>query len=137
MRGRSDYAYAMARILIIEDNPWNLQIAQLVLERAGHEIIDATDAQQGLALAQSARPQLILMDLNLPGMDGFEATRLLKNNDSTRDIKVYAYTPLFSEFDDPAEYLKIHSAGCDGIIPKNISHADFLAAVTKALAESA
>ena len=125
----------MARILIIEDNPWNMQIAELLLQRAGHEVIEATDALQGLALAHSALPHLILMDLNLPGMDGFEATRLLKENNATRAIKVYAYTPLFSEFDDPAEYVKIRSAGCNGIIPKNTSQSDFLAAVTKALAE--
>ena len=127
----------MARILIIEDNPWNMQIAQLLLQRAGHEILQATDAPQGLVLAQGAHPQLVLMDLNLPGMDGFEATRLLKHNDATRTIKIYAYTPLFSELDDPAEYVKIRAAGCDGIIPKNSSQADFLSAITKALAETA
>ena len=126
----------MARILIIEDNPWNMQIAQLLLQRAGHEVLQATDAAQGLALAHSDLPQLILMDLNLPGMDGFAATRLLKQDDATRAIKVYAYTPLFSELDDPSEYVKIRSAGCDGIIPKNTSPSDFLSAVVTALVES-
>lgn len=123
----------MARILIIEDNPWNMQIAQMLLERAGHEILQAGDATQGLALAHSALPQLILMDLNLPGMDGFTATRLLKDDAATRAIKVYAYTPLFSELDDPTEYDKIRAAGCDGIIPKNSNQADFIAAIEKAL----
>jgi len=126
----------MARILIIEDNPWNMQIAQLLLQRAGHEVLQATDAPQGLALAHSANPQLILMDLNLPGMDGYAATRLLKADDATHALKIYAYTPLFSELDDPAEYVKIRAAGCDGIIPKNTSQADFIAAISKALAES-
>ncbi len=125
----------MAHILVIEDNSWNMQIAQLLLERAGHEVLQATDAPQGLALARSELPQLILMDLNLPGLDGFEATRLLKQDDATRKIKIYAYTPWFSELDDPAEYAKIRHAGCDGIIPKNSSPADFLAAVTQALNE--
>ena len=125
----------MARILIIEDNPWNMQIAQLLLQRAGHDVIEATDAQQGLALAQSNFPQLILMDLNLPGMDGFEATRQLKENDATRGIKVYAYTPLFSEFDDPEEYVKIRAAGCEGVIPKNSNQAEFLTAINQALAQ--
>lgn len=124
----------MASILIIEDNPWNMQVAQLLLQRAGHDVIEATDAQQGLALAQSRLPHLILMDLNLPGMDGFEATRQLRENDATRAIKVYAYTPFFSEADDPAEYVKIRASGCDGIIPKNSSQADFLTAINKALA---
>jgi two-component system cell cycle response regulator DivK len=124
----------MARILIIEDNPWNIQIAELLLLRAGHEVLQATDAPQGIALARSALPQLILMDLNLPGMDGLAATRLLKQDAATRAIKIHAYTPFFSELDDPAEYVKISAAGCDGIIPKNASQADFLAAIAKALA---
>jgi len=126
----------MARILIIEDNPWNIQIAELLLLRAGHEVLQATDAPQGIALARSALPQLILMDLNLPGMDGLAATRQLKQDAATRAIKIHAYTPFFSELDDPAEYVKIKAAGCDGIIPKNASQADFLAAVVKALAET-
>lgn len=125
----------MPRILIIEDNPWNMQIAQLLLQRAGHEVLQASDAPQGVALAHSALPQLILMDLNLPGMDGFAATRLLKQNDATRAIKIYAYTPLYSELDDPEEYVKIRTAGCDGLIPKNSNQTDFLAAVAKALDE--
>lgn len=123
----------MPRILIIEDNPWNMQIAQLLLQRAGHEVLQASDASQGVALAHSALPQLILMDLNLPGMDGFAATRLLKQNDATRMIKIYAYTPLYCELDDPEQYVKIRTAGCDGLIPKNANQADFLAAVAQAL----
>lgn len=126
----------MASILIIEDNPWNMQIAQLLLQRAGHEVWQATDAAQGLELAQRVLPQLILMDLNLPGMDGFEATRLLKENAATRTIKVYAYTPLFPGIDNSAEYVKVCSIGGNGIIPKNSSQSDFLAAITKALAET-
>ncbi len=124
----------MARILIIEDNPWNMQLAQMLLLRAGYEVLQATDAAEGLALARSALPQLILMDLNLPGMDGFAATQLLKQDAATSGIKIYAYTPLFAELDEPEQFVKIHSAGCDGVIPKNSSHGEFITAITRALA---
>lgn len=124
----------MARILIIEDNPWNMQIAEMLLLRAGHEVLQAVDAAEGLALARSALPQLILMDLNLPGMDGFAATQLLKQDAATSAIKIYAYTPLFAELDEPEQFVKIRSAGCDGVIPKNSSQSEFVAAVSLALA---
>lgn len=127
----------MARILIIEDNPWNMQVAQMLLQRAGHEVLQAADAAEGLALARSALPQLILMDLNLPGMDGFAATQLLKQDAATSAIKIYAYTPLFAELDEPEQFVKIHSAGCDGVIPKNSSHGEFITAITRALATPA
>ena len=127
----------MARILIIEDNPWNMQIAQMLLQRAGHEVLQATDATDGLALARSALPQLILMDLNLPGMDGFAATQLLKRDAATGAIKIYAYTPVFAELDAPEQLVKIRSAGCDGVIPKNSSHGEFITAITRALAPPA
>lgn len=123
----------MLRILLIEDDPWNMQIAQLLLKRAGYEVFEATDASQGMALAHSASPHLILMDLSLPGMDGLAATRLLREHDATRAIKIYAYTPLYSELDAPEQHLNIRTAGCDGLIPKNAGQAEFLAAVAQAL----
>lgn len=124
----------MARILTIEDNPWNMQIAQMLLQRAGHEVLQATDAAEGLAMARSALPQLILMDLNLPGMDGFAATQILKQDTATSAIKIHAYTPVFAELDAPEQFVKIRSAGCDGVIPKNSSNGEFITAITRALA---
>ena len=64
----------MAKVLIVEDNPANMTLAIFLLESAGHSVINATDAEAGLTLARDEQPHLILMDIQLPGMDGLEAT---------------------------------------------------------------
>ena len=84
----------MAKVLIVEDNPANMTLAIFLLESAGHSVINSTDAEAGLTLARDEQPQLILMDIQLPGMDGLEATRLLKQDDATRGIPVIALTAL-------------------------------------------
>ncbi len=71
----------MAKVLIIEDNPANMTLAVFLLQSAGHTVVSATDAEAGLTLARDERPHLILMDIQLPGMDGLEATALLKRNE--------------------------------------------------------
>ena len=68
----------MAKVLIVEDNPANMKLAAFLLQSAGHSVLSATDAEAGLALARDEHPDLILMDIQLPGMDGLEATALLK-----------------------------------------------------------
>ena len=73
----------MAKILIIEDNPANMKLATLLMSKAGHTASCAVDAETGLTLARADRPDLILMDIQLPGMDGLAATRLLKNDPAT------------------------------------------------------
>ena len=78
----------MARILVVEDNPANLKLATFLLESAGHTVLKATDAEAGLALARDSQPSLILMDIQLPGMDGLQATALLKGDEATRAIPV-------------------------------------------------
>ena len=80
----------MARILVVEDNPANLKLAVFLLESAGHEVISATNAEAGLALAREKSPNLILMDIQLPGMDGLEATGILMGDVATRGIPVIA-----------------------------------------------
>src|SRR5688500_7053324 len=72
----------MARVLIIEDNPANMTLAVFLVQSAGHTVISATDAETGLALARNEHPNLILMDIQLPGMDGLEATALLKGDEA-------------------------------------------------------
>ena len=72
----------MAKILIVEDNPANMTLAVFLLQSAGHTVLSATDAEAGLTLARDEQPDLILMDIQLPGMDGLEATALLKRDDS-------------------------------------------------------
>src|SRR5688572_32551424 len=89
----------MAKILIVEDNPANMTLAVFLLESAGHSVIRATDAEAGLTLARDEQPQLILMDIQLPGMDGLEATALLKREATTCAIENVGRTDLRKRVD--------------------------------------
>jgi two-component system cell cycle response regulator DivK len=115
----------MANVLIIEDNPANMTLAVFLLESVGHTVFSATDAEAGLTLARDQRPNLILMDIQLPGMDGLEATMLLKRDEATRAIPVIALTALAMKGDEE----RIRAAGCDGYIAKPLSYRDFLAVI--------
>ena len=115
----------MAKILVVEDNVTNLKLATLLLEGAGHTVISAADAEVGLSLARDQCPNLILMDIQLPGMDGLEATMRLKQDDATRAIPVIALTALAMKGDEE----RIRAAGCDGYIAKPIRYVEFLAAI--------
>ena len=122
----------MATILIVEDNPTNMTLAAYVLESAGHSVLKATDAEAGLTLAREALPNLILMDIQLPGMDGLEATAHLKANAATRAIPVIALTALAMKGDEE----RIRAAGCDGYIAKPMRYQEFLAAIATQLAQA-
>src|ERR1700682_3893762 len=115
----------MAKILIVEDNPANMKLATFLLLSAGHTVLSATDAEIGLALARDEHPNLILMDIQLPGLDGLEATALLKRGDTTRAIPVIALTALAMKGDEE----RIRAAGCDGYIAKPLAYRDFLAII--------
>lgn len=127
------YIAAMARILIVDDNPWNSEVAQLLLQRAGHDVTQAIDAAAGLALARRDTPDLVLMDLNLPGMDGLTAARSLKQDAVTCRIRVFAFTPMDSDEQSETIIKEILASGCDGVVPKNVSPGEFIAAVNRAL----
>jgi two-component system cell cycle response regulator DivK len=114
------------RVLVIEDNPANLKLTRLLLASAGYTILVATSAEAGLALARAELPDLILMDIQLPDMDGLEATALLKAGATTRAIPVIALTALAMKGDEA----RIRAAGCDGYIAKPIRYKEFLRAVT-------
>jgi two-component system cell cycle response regulator DivK len=120
----------MANVLIVEDNPANMTLAVFLLESAGHTVMSATDAEAGLTLARVEQPQLILMDIQLPGMDGLEATVLLKQDGLTRAIPVIALTALAMKGDEE----RIRAAGCDGYIAKPLAYKDFLAVISSHLA---
>ena len=115
----------MAKILIIEDNPDNMLLTVMLLESVGHDVLSAVDAEAGLALARSEQPDLILMDIQLPGMDGLEATMLLKADPLTGTVPVIALTALAMKGDEE----RIRAAGCDGYLAKPISIQDFLSTV--------
>lgn len=115
----------MATILVVEDNADNMFLTAMLLESAGHTILSASDAEVGLMLARKELPDLILMDIQLPGMDGLEATALLKRDRTTAAIPVIALTALAMKGDEE----RIRAAGCDGYIAKPIGVQDFLKAV--------
>lgn len=120
----------MARVLIVEDNAANMTLAVFLLKSAGHEVLSALDAEAGLAIARAEQPELILMDIQLPGMDGLEATALLKRDAATRTIPVVALTALAMKGDEE----RIRAAGCDGYIAKPIAYKAFLEAIATQLA---
>ncbi len=119
----------MAKVLIIEDNPTNMTLAIFLLQQAGHTVLSATDAEAGLTLARDGRPDLILMDIQLPGMDGLQATAILKRDPATRAIPVIALTALAMKGDEE----RIRAAGCDGYIAKPMRYQEFLATITAQL----
>ncbi len=120
----------MARILIIEDNPANMKLASLLLLKAGHTALCAVDAETGLMLARADHPDLILMDIQLPGMDGLAATILLKQDPATADIPVIALTAMAMKED--REKTKV--AGCDAYIAKPLRYQELYAAIDGLLA---
>jgi two-component system, cell cycle response regulator DivK len=122
----------MATILIVEDNPANMKLAAFLLQSVGHTVLSAPDAEAGLTLARDEHPNLILMDIQLPGMDGLEATVLLKRDDATRAIPVIALTALAMKGDEE----RIRAAGCDGYIAKPLAYQDFLATIAAQLANT-
>jgi two-component system cell cycle response regulator DivK len=122
----------MAKILVVEDNPANMTLAIFLLESAGHAVLSATDAEEGLTLARDDQPNLILMDIQLPGMDGLQATVLLKQAEATRAIPVIALTALAMKGDEE----RIRAAGCDGYIAKPMRYKEFLATVAAQLAQT-
>lgn len=106
-----------------------MTLAVFLLESAGHRVVSATDAETGLGLARDELPDLILMDIQLPGMDGLEAAAILKGDAATRAIPVIALTALAMKGDEE----RIRSAGCDGYIAKPMRYQDFLATVAAQL----
>jgi len=103
----------------------NMTLAVHVLESAGHTVVTATDAEAGLMLARSLQPQLILMDIQLPGMDGLAAISQLRRDDATRAIPVIALTALAMKGDEE----RIRAAGFDAYIGKPMRYKEFLASV--------
>ena len=122
----------MAKILVVEDNGDNMFLTVMLLESAGHTVFSANDAEAGLTMARAELPDLILMDIQLPGMDGLEATTLLRQDPATRAVPVIALTALAMKGDEE----RIRAAGCDGYISKPIGIQDFLASVAAQLAKA-
>ena len=103
-------------ILIVDDNPVNLKLTRILLAGEGYEVHTCSDAEEAMRVLQSLRPHMILMDIQLPGIDGLELTRRLKADPATRDITILGLTAYAMKGDEQ----KILAAGCDGYIAKPI-----------------
>jgi|SRR5271166_4689584 len=123
----------MTRILLVEDNEMNRDMLSRRLTRNGYEVVIAVDGQQGVDMAVSAKPDLILMDMSLPVIDGWEATRLIKANDATRGIPVIALTAHAMAGDRE----KAMQVGCDDYDTKPIELSRLLGKVAVLLVPKA
>lgn len=116
-------------ILVIEDDELNRKLAKDVLRIGGYQMIEACDAESGLELAREHQPDLILMDIHLPRMDGYQATKLIKSDESLKTIPVIALTALAMKGDEE----KALASGCSGYITKPFYVQEFLETVARYL----
>jgi CheY-like chemotaxis protein len=112
-------------VLVVDDNAMNIELVQFILEAAGHRVRCAADAAQARAAITAQRPDAILMDIQLPGMDGLALTHALKADAATRQIVVIAFTAYAMKGDEA----RLRAEGCDGYLAKPIEVALFAAQV--------
>jgi two-component system cell cycle response regulator DivK len=117
-------------ILIVEDNEYNQKLARDVLQVKGYRVLVAETAEAGIPMALTEKPDLVLMDIHLPGMNGIEALAKLRAAPETREIPVLAFTASVM----PQDRREITSAGFDGFLSKPINLKEFLETITAALA---
>jgi len=120
-------------ILIVDDNAVNLKLLRITLAVAGYDVQTAVDAEQAMSVLASFRPRLILMDIQLPGMDGLELTRRLKADPSTRDAIVLAVTAYAMKGDEQ----RALAAGCDGYVTKPIDTRTLAGTIARSLEQGA
>jgi two-component system, cell cycle response regulator DivK len=118
---------------IVDDNPANLKLARVLLASEGYLVRTASDAEEALAVLQEFRPRLILMDIQLPGMDGLALTRRLKKDPALAGVIILALTAYAMKGDEE----RVRAAGCDGYIPKPIDTRSLPAEVAAFLKEPA
>jgi two-component system cell cycle response regulator DivK len=119
----------MAKILVVEDNPANMKLTSLLLRNAGHSVLPAVDAETALRLARGEQPALILMDIQLPGMDGLTATTILKQDPATASIPVIALSALAMKADEE----RSQTAGCDAYIVKPLRYRELYVVLERLL----
>jgi len=112
---------------VVEDNNLNMKLLNDMLKIGGYNVLQAKDGMEGWRMAREQRPDLILMDIQLPGVDGLEVTKWLKDDENLKSIPVIAVTAFAMKGDEE----KIREAGCDGYIVKPISLSDFLETVER------
>jgi two-component system, cell cycle response regulator DivK len=116
-------------VLIVDDNAVNLKLLRITLELAGYDVQTAIDAEQAMSVLASFRPRLILMDIQLPGMDGLELTRRLKADPTSRDAIILAVTAYAMKRDEQ----RALAAGCDGYVTKPIDTRTLACTIARAL----
>jgi CheY-like chemotaxis protein len=116
-------------VLVIEDNVLNMKLVRSLLNLAKYKVLEAVDAEKGIHLAREHRPDLILMDIQLPGMDGLSATRNIREDAELKTIPVVALTSYAMQGDDK----KAREAGCTGYISKPIDTRTFIATISQYL----
>lgn len=120
------------RILCVEDNPQNMRLVRKILKHHGYEVIEAEDGKSGIEMAETQAPDLILMDINLPDIDGLEATRTIKANTSLNHIPIVALTANAMYGDEE----RCLAAGCNGYISKPVSKEVLIKKVTEFLEDA-
>jgi CheY-like chemotaxis protein len=113
------------RILVVEDNMDNYELVRFILDRAGYDVFLAVNGRDGVAAARLQQPDMVLMDLGMPEMDGWMAAEKLKSDDSTKFIPLYA----LSAYTLPSDRKRALDAGCDGYLTKPIHMQSFLDAI--------
>jgi len=119
----------MAKVLVVEDNPANMKLTSVLLRGAGHLVLSAVDAETGLRLAHDEQPDLILMDIQLPDMDGLAATAILKQDPATEAIPIIALSALAMQADKE----RSQAAGCDAYIVKPLRYKELYTVMNRLL----
>jgi two-component system cell cycle response regulator DivK len=118
------------RVLIVEDNPLNMKLFSAMIAAQGYEVLQAMDGRLGLEIAQQQHPDLIIMDIQLPGLSGLQVTEAIKAHETTRDIAIIATTAFALRGDEE----KIMASGCNAYMAKPIAISQFLELVESFLA---
>jgi CheY-like chemotaxis protein len=121
----------MTKILVVDDNDTNLYLIRFILQKAGHEVIEAKDGLEGVKLALEEKPALVIMDIQLPGIDGHEATRRIRGQENEEDLPIIALT----SFGMPIDKELAIAAGCNSYLTKPIDVQTFVTEVNRYLAE--
>jgi CheY-like chemotaxis protein len=119
----------MKRILVVEDNEINMYLCCRIIKSSGYEVIEARTGEEGVALALKERPDLIIMDIQLPGIDGLEVTKRIRESEADGEIPIIALTS-YAMAGDKKKALKV---GCTGYIEKPINPETFIAEIEKYL----
>jgi two-component system cell cycle response regulator DivK len=117
------------RVLVVEDDALNLELVRDILVAEGYEVLEAADGVTGVDVARAERPELILMDLQLPGRDGLEAVCLIREDPALREVPIVAVTAHAMKGDDD----RARAAGCDGFVAKPIQVREFVTIIARYL----